>query len=106
MGYIQGLLDAGKRFFLLRDNAAIAVVAVQESVISDLYVHPEQQRNGYGTLLLSHAIKQCEGIPTLWVLNINRDAKRLYERMGFAESGRIKQLKNNLFEIEMIYQKG
>ncbi len=106
MNYICNAMDQGRRFFLLTDDEPVAVVSVEGSVIADLYVHPEHQCRGYGTRLLEFAMRQCERQPTLWVLNTNPGAQRLYERLGFVKSGRLKELKNDLFEIEMIYQKG
>ena len=51
---------------------------------------PERQNLGYGTKLLQFAIEQCTDTPTLWILENNLRAKRLYERMGFSETGRRK----------------
>ena len=106
MNYILNAMSLGRKFFMLTDIVPVAVVSVEGNVIADLYVHPERQRRGYGTTLLNFALSQCNGLPTLWVLNSNTNAQRLYERVGFVKSGQIKGLKNNLYEVEMIYQKG
>ena len=106
MNYIRNAMDQGRRFFMMTDDVPVAVVSIEGSVIADLYVHPAYQRRGYGTKLLEFAMTKCEENPTLWVLNTNETALRLYERLGFVPSGQIKELKNNLFEIELIYRKG
>ena len=105
MNYIRNEMQQGRRFFMLTDDVPVAVVSVGGSVIADLYVHPKYQQRGYGTILLQYALSKCEGTPALWVLNTNQAARRLYEWLGFVKSGKIKQLKNDLYEIEMICRK-
>ena len=56
--------------------------------------------------MLEYAVSQCEKNPSLWVLSSNVEAQRLYERFGFIKSGRTKELKHNLYELEMVYAKG
>lgn len=86
-GYLREKMEKGSRFYLLLAEKPVALVSVTGSLIEDLYVLPERQRMGYGTKLLRHAIKQCDGTPTLWILENNTGAARLYERMGFAPTG-------------------
>ncbi len=45
----------------------------------------------------------CEGVPTLWILDNNDGARRLYERNGFVLTGESKRLSDTLSEMEMIY---
>lgn len=101
--YIREGMQRGKRFYLLTEETPAGVVAVEGNTISDLYVLPEKQRRGFGSMLLEHAIAQCEGQPRLTVLSTNRRARDLYLRRDFADSGVTFPLKNNLYEIEMIY---
>ena len=91
---------------MLTDDVPVAIVSVDGNIIADLYVHPDHQRRGYGTKMLEYAMSKCASYPMLWVLNTNQGALRLYERLGFHKSGKIKELKNGLFEIEMVYKKG
>lgn len=86
---------------MLIDKDPVGIVSVWEDRIENLYVLPEKQRCGYGSALLAHAIEQCEGNPSLSVLNINEGAQKLYERAGFVETGSIKRLSDSLWEIEM-----
>lgn len=106
MGYIRDAMNHGKCFFLLSDDSPVAVVAVTDSIISDLYVLPSQQRKGYGTYLLRYAVIQCDNTPSLWVLNTNEGARRLYQREGFYPTGVTKELSGSLYEIEMTYKEG
>ncbi|MBE7005113.1 MAG: GNAT family N-acetyltransferase [Ruminococcaceae bacterium] len=85
--YLREKLERGAKLFLLLADKPAGVVSVTGSLIEDLYVLPERQNQGYGTKLLQYAAKQCEGTPTLWVLENNTRAAKLYERLGFRRSG-------------------
>ena len=98
--YLQRKLDAKSRLFLLIEEKPVGVVSVTENLIEDLYVLPEEQGKGYGTKLLRFAIGVSTGTPTLWILENNTRARRLYERLGFAEMGNRHSVPNGLDEIE------
>lgn len=99
--YLQSERDAGKRLYLLCAPKPVGLVSVSSSLIENLYVLPDEQRKGYGTQLLQFAMRQCDGLPTLWVLSNNQGAIRLYEKHGFRATGNQKTLRNDLFELEM-----
>lgn len=99
--YLRREMAAGKRLFMLIDGRPVGIVSVDGAVIGNLYVLPEAQNRGYGGALLEFAMGQCAGVPTLWVLDRNEGARRLYERHGFAETGRSHRLSETLSEIEM-----
>ena len=101
--YIRNKMDRGSRFFMLLEEKPVGVVSVKECLIEDLYILPDRQNMGYGTKLLQFAIEQCTGIPTLWILGNNTDAKRLYHKMGFQETGRIHAITDGLDEIELSF---
>ena len=98
--YLMAKIRGGSRVYMLITDRPAAVVSVTGSLIEDLYVLPERQNRGFGTRLLRHAIAQCDGTPTLWILENNADAARLYERMGFAPTGNRKHISDKLDEIE------
>lgn len=100
--YLRNETEQGKRLFLLTDGVPVGIVSVHRNLIENLYVLPDKQQNGYGTLLLEFAIRQCAGIPTLHVLNTNTVARRMYRKNGFFETGNIRVLNDALYEIEMI----
>lgn len=56
-----------------------------------LYVHPEHWRRGVGRALCDAALAEARvrgfGELTLWVVDLNEDARRFYTRYGFAEDG-------------------
>ena len=99
--YIKAGIAAGKRFFLLSDDGAKAVVSVKENLIEDLYVLPSDQRKGYGSRLLHFAEAQCTGVPSLWILSNNTGAERLYRRLGYEFTGRANTIAPGLQELEM-----
>ena len=111
--YLRKEQQAGKKLWLLLDDTetAVGIVSLDKQgtmgIIENLYVLPAAQNHGFGTILLHFAAEQCglQGIrPTLWVLNTNTGAQRLYQRLGFVETGGQKPLKNALCEIEMILE--
>ena len=98
--YLRGEIAAGKPLWLLLDPEAVGIVSVHGSLIENLYVLPEQQGRGYGTLLLEHALRQCLETPRLSVLSSNERALTWYLRRGFRETGR-RALRDVLAEIDM-----
>ena len=106
--YIRSELQKGKSFFLLNLNeeGGKGIVSVHHNLIENLYVLPDQQRKGYGELLLKYAKEQCEGTPTLWILSNNDRARAFYLKNGYDFTGGRKELKGGLAELEMKLQKG
>ena len=97
-------LQGGSRLFLMRlEGEAVGVVSVTGSLIEDLYILPRWQNRGLGTMLLRHAMRQCEGRPTLWILENNAGAERLYRREGFVPTGRRNAITGKLDEIELLW---
>ena len=88
---------------MLVEDQPVGVVSVTGNLIEDLYVIPALQNRGYGTQLLRFAMVRCEGIPTLWILENNENASRLYRRMGFAETGGRHVIAKGLDEIEFAW---
>ena len=102
-GYIQNKMNSGSKFFMLIEDEPIGIVSVKDALIEDLYILPQKQRMGYGTKLLQYAIGQCTDTPTLWILENNFNAQRLYHKMGFQETGRTNASSGGLAEIELSY---
>ena len=100
--YLADKIENGWRVYMLvlENGEAVGIVSVKEDVIEDLYVLPERQNRGYGSELLKHAINLCDGVPTLWILENNAAAERLYVRMGFRATGRRNVITDGLDEIE------
>ena len=73
------------------------------TMMDDEFILPEKQNMGYGTTLLQFAIGKCNGTPTLWILENNDKAKKLYHRLGFRETGTFHAVTDRLNEIELAY---
>lgn len=98
--YLSAKMKDGAKLFMLVEDGPIGIVSVTGSLIEDLYVLPDRQNRGCGTALLRYAISRCTGKPTLWILENNADAARLYRRMGFRETGRKNTITDGIDEIE------
>lgn len=103
--YLSRKMNAGTQVYMLVDEAPVGIVSVTGGLIEDLYVLPDRQNRGYGTELLRYAMGRCKGTPTLWILENNVDAERLYLRMGFVKTGRKKAVTKGLDEIEFAWTK-
>ena len=101
--YIRSEITKGKDFYMLIDRMPVGIVSVCGSLIENLYVLPTEQRKGYGAMLLQYVLKHCHDIPSLWILSNNDRANAFYKKYGFVESGRKKQLRNDLFEVELVF---
>lgn len=98
--YLSSKMRNGTKVYMLVDEKPVGIVSVTDSMIEDLYVLPDMQNKGYGTKLLQYALSQCTDIPTLWILENNKNAEELYRRIGFKETGRRNAVTDGLDEIE------
>lgn len=98
--YILDKMVAGSKFFMLVQKIGVGIVSVNKNIIEDLYVLPVMQNKGFGTELLRFAIEKCDGNPTLWILENNVNAARLYSRLGFRATGKRNFIAEKLDEIE------
>lgn len=90
-----------KTWLLMEAEKPVGVVSVEDDLIENLYILPDMQNCGRGSKLLQFAMAQCTGTPTLWILNVNNGAYRLYRRFGFRKTGNRHQLSDTIFEVEM-----
>ena len=98
--YLRNKMNNGSKLYMLVEEKPIGVVSVTKGLIEDLYILPDMKNMGYGTKLLLYAVGQCTDTPTLWILENNINAERLYRRIGFKETGRKNAITNRLDEIE------
>lgn len=98
--YLAEKIRQGSKIYMLLDDQPVGIVSLTGSLIEDLYILPDQQNKGYGTALLNYAVSLCPDTPTLWILENNVNAKRLYCRMGFRETGNRNNITEGLDEIE------
>lgn len=104
--YLREKMNAGSRVYILVKDRPVGVVSVTGSLIEDLYILPDVQNRGYGTELLKFAVNLCPNVPTLWILENNEGAARLYRRMGFKETGKVNAITDRLSEIEFALKRG
>jgi ribosomal-protein-alanine N-acetyltransferase len=98
-GFLQELENPVSQLWaLLSDKVVLGYFcfwAVREEMqLLDLAVHPEYRNRGHGSFLLKKMIDLAllNGISRIWleVRASGSSARRLYEKFGFAESGRRK----------------
>jgi ribosomal-protein-alanine N-acetyltransferase len=96
-GFLQELENPLSQIWALMDNKGLlgyfCFWAVREEMqLLDLAVHPAHRGRGHGNLLMAKMIDLAlaRGISRVWleVRVSGSSAKRLYEKFGFAESGR------------------
>jgi ribosomal protein S18 acetylase RimI-like enzyme len=87
--HFQERFDPAKNQIVVLNDRDIGVIAVDrredEVFLGRIYILPEYQRRGIGTLLIKSVLDGAfqDGLPVrLRVLKVN-PAKRLYERLGF-----------------------
>jgi [ribosomal protein S18]-alanine N-acetyltransferase len=89
---------------LEEDGTAIGLVQPEEAEINGLWVRPDRQRTGAGTMLLraGEAAIGRAGHTTAWLVcsAFNTDALAFYRRRGYVETGRDRYVHESGLEIE------
>ena len=98
--YLSEKIRQGSKIYMLLEDEPVGIVSLTGSLIEDLYILPGRQNKGYGTILLKYAVSLCPDTPTLWILENNVNAERLYRRIGFRKTGRVHTVTDGLDEIE------
>ncbi len=100
--YLRRKMKDGAHVYMLIDRRPVGIVSLTGNLIEDLYILPDMQNRGYGTELLRFIVHQCPGKPTLWILENNAGAERLYQRYGFRPTGKRNAITGKLDEIEFV----
>lgn len=100
-------IESNKAYMIYEKNIPLGIINlnIAKGKIKCLYVLPECWGKGYGKQLLLHGIqelRQCEKI-FLIVMNVNRRARKFYEKNGFVYSGEEKFLSKEKCITEMKY---
>jgi len=66
----------------LEDGRVLGFLALRQSYVDRLYVHPDAQRRGVGSALLQHAIALCPSGIELHTHVRNGKARAFYEKEG------------------------
>jgi len=105
MKYIENEMDRGAVFYILYDEDAKGIISINDDLIENLYILPEEQKKGYGSKLLNYIISISKSRLKLWILNNNIGAYNLYSKRGFEKTGNTHKLNDTLYELEMILTK-
>ncbi|EPE95292.1 GNAT family N-acetyltransferase [Rhizobium grahamii] len=81
----------------------VAIIAYGENEIDQLYVLPDFQANGIGTMLLRRAQEEMDEIE-LWTFQRNTSARRFYERHGFVAMKETDGAGNEEREPDVLYR--
>lgn len=103
--YIEMEMNKGAIFYILYDEGAKGIISINEDLIENLYILPEEQKKGYGSKLLNYIISISNPRLKLWILSNNIGAYNLYSKNGFEKTGNTHKLNDTLYELEMILEK-
>lgn len=98
-GYLRKKL--GKLYMIL-DSGPVGVFCLDGEHLGDLYIRPNRQGRGYGTVCIRFAMGRTSCLQ-LTVLSTNSPAIQLYEKLGFRFTGKDTLLRDSLWEREMKY---
>ena len=79
----EGLFN-DKIYVGIVNEKVVGFVAYNHSKITWLYVHPNHQKKGYGRKLLKFIMNKAEKPTSVFVLNKNLKAIKLYQSEGFS----------------------
>lgn len=71
-----------------RDHAVVAMLALSQEMLDQLYVAPGWTGRGIGSRLIELAKSRRPGGLDLYTFQVNAGARRFYERHGFVEVAR------------------
>ena len=82
------LLPQSEVWVTLEGPELAGMIALDGEWVDQLYILPEHQRKGHGSLLLDLAKQQRDSL-ALWVFISNVSAQRFYEAHGFVQVGAV-----------------
>ena len=83
--HFKSVVERSRVFIVKQHGRVTAYSAFANGWLTDLYVAPEYQRQGLGTLLLDKAKDESSELQ-LWTFQENESARRFYERNGFVSA--------------------
>ncbi len=84
------------------DQRLVGVIAYGQNEIDQLYVLPDFQAKGIGTMLLRRAQEEMDEIE-LWTFQRNANARRFYEHHGFVAKEETDGTGNEEREPDVLY---
>ena len=89
---------------LIKDERLIGFSSLVDDRLAAIFVNPDEQGNGYGSLLLSEAKKRRNQLE-LTVYEKNIHAVTFYEKYGFQKTEKRKDSGTGEFEFVMVWTK-
>ncbi|HEX3617796.1 MAG TPA: GNAT family N-acetyltransferase [Solirubrobacteraceae bacterium] len=80
------LLPSSEVWVVTDGEELVAMMALRDESIDQLYVSPQHQRRGHGRRLLELAQARSSALE-LWTFESNSAARHFYEAHGFSQSG-------------------
>jgi GNAT superfamily N-acetyltransferase len=77
------LIPAGSTWVVERGSDVVAMMSMEGNMIDQLYVAPDQQHQGLGTMLVELARELSPRELKLWTFQSNIRARMFYEGLGF-----------------------
>ena len=77
------ILTKNKIWVVDMESCPVAFMAIENDFIDQLYVHPDQWRQGIGNALLNFARSLSPDRLWLYTLQVNVNARSFYEKNGF-----------------------
>ena len=106
--YFQNtILQNNDVFVVEMTKRPVAFMAMEETFIDQLYVHPDHWRRGLGKMLLDFAKERFPEHLWLYTLQVNVNARAFYEKNGFvAEKFGFSNPPENEPDVEYHWRKG
>ena len=101
--FFRGTVFAQCEVWIAAGDAIDGFIAFREGWVDHLYVRPERQREGIGTVLLAQAM-QTHPLLRLWTFQRNETAIRFYSARGFREIERTDGSRNEEREPDILFE--
>ncbi|MFE6713901.1 GNAT family N-acetyltransferase [Streptomyces sp. NPDC057695] len=101
--FARVLVPAYETWVAVADATVVGVLVLNGPELKQLYLEPEWRGRGLGDRFISLAKEQRPGGLSLWTFQVNRAARRFYERHGFTETERTDGSRNDEREPDVRY---
>ena len=106
----QHMLKGRNCFIGFNKQKAVGILILdyEANELISIYISPDSLNQGYGSQLITYALDRFdrEREVHLIVMNVNKNARKFYEKNGFQFSGKTKMLSSEkgLSEMTYVYQ--